>query len=103
MKRWLSKTQTALAHDALKSERSKIAGQLDRNWESVLKLETRIEAVRAVGVAPEDLVEKQEALRRRSDRLAERGERIDQALSELIVLDNGIAGARWRPTQAEPF
>jgi hypothetical protein len=44
-----------------------------------------------------------ELLRRQSWKLGERGAAIDLEISEIVVVDNGVPGARWRPTAAEPF
>jgi ferritin-like metal-binding protein YciE len=99
----LTKKQAALVQQGLESARAEISNRLERGWEQVQRLEKRIEAAASMGLPHEELIAQRDTLCCRATKLAERGEEIERELSELIVVDHGIRGARWRPTRAEPF
>jgi len=99
----LTKKQAALVQQGLESARAEISNRLERGWAQVPRLEKRIEAAASLGLPHEALIAQRDTLCRRATKLAELGEGIERQLSELMVVDNGMPGARWRPTRAEPF
>ena len=93
----------ALVRQVLECERAEVKAKLDTNWEHAKALDDQIATAVSAGLGHDDLLQRLELLRRRSGQLAERGAAIDVQMAELAVVDNGIPGARWRPTAAEPF
>jgi len=101
--RILSKQMNALSRQALERERAEVKAKLDTSWERAKALDDKIAAAISAGLRHDDLLQRLELLRRRSEKLAERGAAIDLEISEAAVVDNGIPGARWRPPAAEHF
>jgi hypothetical protein len=93
----------ALSRQALERERAEVKAKMDTNWERAKALDQEISMAVSANVHHGDLVQKLELLRRQSQELVERGAAIDFQMSELVVVDNSVPDARWRPTAAEPF
>jgi hypothetical protein len=90
----------ALSRQALERERAEVKAKMDTNWERAKALDQEISMAVSANVHHGDLLE---LLRRQSQELVERGAAIDFQMSELVVVDNSVPDARWRPTAAEPF